>query len=99
MILEAWRPLSIALRRETFLHQKISDHARRFLDPGKPATLGTKWTLLILRDIGFLKIDRFRQVWRNIPGLTPRVLARQLPQMGQEGEVKREIRGKRSPTI
>jgi len=35
MILEAWRPLRIALRRETFLHQKISDHARRFLDPGK----------------------------------------------------------------
>ena len=57
-----------------------------FLIREKPATLGTKWTLLILRNTGFLKeIRRFGQLWRDIPGLTPRVLARQLPQMAGRG--------------
>src|SRR5204863_9436503 len=51
--------------------------------------LGRKWTLLILRDMAFLKLDRFGQILRNNPGLTPRVLARRLDQMEEEGLVER----------
>jgi len=53
--------------------------------------LGRKWTLLILRDMAFLKLTRFGQILRNNPGLTPRVLARRLRQMQQEGLVERVV--------
>jgi len=51
--------------------------------------LGRKWTLLILRDMAFLKLTKFGQILRNNPGLTPRVLSRRLRQMQQEGLVER----------
>jgi DNA-binding HxlR family transcriptional regulator len=51
--------------------------------------LGRKWTLLILRDMAFLKLTRFGQILRNNPGLTPRVLSRRLDQMEEEGLVER----------
>ena len=53
--------------------------------------LGRKWTLLILRDMAFLKLTRFGQILRNNPGLTPRVLARRLRQMQEEGLVERVV--------
>ena len=53
--------------------------------------LGRKWTLLILRDMAFLKLTKFGQILRNNPGLTPRVLSRRLRQMQQEGLVEREV--------
>ncbi len=53
--------------------------------------LGRKWTLLILRDMAFLKLTRFGQILRNNPGLTPRVLARRLRQMQQECLVERVV--------
>jgi DNA-binding HxlR family transcriptional regulator len=43
--------------------------------------LGKKWTMLILRDIAFLKIDRFNQILRSVPGLTPRVLTLRLKEL------------------
>jgi DNA-binding HxlR family transcriptional regulator len=55
--------------------------------------LGRKWTLLILRDMAFLKLNRFGQILRNNPGLTPRVLSRRLDQMEQEGLVDRIAAG------
>ena len=33
--------------------------------------LGKKWTILIIRDIGFCKIERFNRILESIPGLTP----------------------------
>jgi DNA-binding HxlR family transcriptional regulator len=33
--------------------------------------LDKKWTLLILRDIGILGIDRFNRILDSLPGLTP----------------------------
>jgi DNA-binding HxlR family transcriptional regulator len=51
--------------------------------------LGRKWTLLILRDMAFLKLTRFGQILRNNPGLTPRVLSRRLRQMQEEGLLER----------
>ena len=57
--------------------------------------LCAKWTLLILRDIGFLKLERFGQILRNNPGLTPRVLSRRLQNMRKEGLIERTVRSDR----
>jgi DNA-binding HxlR family transcriptional regulator len=57
------------------------------------AVLGTKWTLLLLRDMAFLKLDRFGQLQRNNPGLTPRVLSRRLAQLQEEGCITRTEAG------
>ena len=57
--------------------------------------LGRKWTLLVLRDMAFLKLTRFGQILRNNPGLTPRVLSRRLRQMQHEGLVDRRAEGDR----
>lgn len=50
--------------------------------------LGKKWTLLILRDIAFLKIQRFNEILRSLPGLTPRVLIMRLNELERTGLIK-----------
>jgi len=50
--------------------------------------LGKKWTFLILRDIAFLKIDRFNRILRSIPGLTPRVLTLRLKELRDDGIIE-----------
>jgi DNA-binding HxlR family transcriptional regulator len=50
--------------------------------------LGRKWTMLILRDIGFRKIDRFNRLLESIPGLTPRVLSMRLRELEEEGFIE-----------
>lgn len=50
--------------------------------------LGKKWTLLILRDIAFLKIDRFNRILRSLPGLTPRVLTLRLRELEDDGIIE-----------
>ena len=60
--------------------------------------LGRKWTMLILRDIGFLKIDRFNQILRSLPGLTPRVLSTRLGELEKNGFIRR-IEIQRSPKL
>ncbi len=45
------------------------------------AALGKKWTFHILRNIGVLQIDRFNQILRSLPGLTPRVLIMRLNEL------------------
>jgi DNA-binding HxlR family transcriptional regulator len=50
--------------------------------------LGKKWTLLILRDIAFLKIDRFNQIRRSVPGLTARVLIMRLRELEEGGLIE-----------
>jgi DNA-binding HxlR family transcriptional regulator len=59
--------------------------------------LGRKWTLLIIRDIAFLNLQRFGQILKNNRGLTPRVLSRRLEQMRKEGLIvkKRDAKGPR----
>ena len=55
--------------------------------------LGKKWTMLIIRDIGFLKIRRFNRILESIPGLTPRVLSMRLKELEREGIIKcKEVR-------
>lgn len=50
---------------------------------------GRKWALLILRDIAFLRIDRFSKILTSNPGLTPRVLSMRLRDLLREGLVER----------
>ena len=50
--------------------------------------LGKKWTLLILRDIAFLKIDRFNRILRTLPGLTPRILILRLNELQRSGLIQ-----------
>ena len=51
--------------------------------------LGAKWTLLVLRDLGFLRLNRFGEILRNNPGLTARVLSKRLRDMQKEGLIER----------
>jgi DNA-binding HxlR family transcriptional regulator len=50
--------------------------------------LGKKWTLLVLRDIGILGIDRFNRILDSTPGLTPRVLSMRLKELEKEGFIQ-----------
>ena len=50
--------------------------------------LGKKWTLLILRNIAFLKIDRFNQIRRSVHGLTSRVLIMRLRELEESGLIE-----------
>jgi DNA-binding HxlR family transcriptional regulator len=50
--------------------------------------LGKKWTLLILRDIGFRRIDRFNDLMRSNPGLGPRILSRRLKELESKGFIR-----------
>lgn len=49
------------------------------------AALGKKWTFHILRDIGIHHINRFNQILRSLPGLTPRVLIMRLNELEKCG--------------
>src|SRR4029077_12874503 len=48
-----------------------------------------KWTLLILRDIGFRGIGRFRDLSKSIPQITPRILSARLRQLEAESLIER----------
>ena len=60
--------------------------------------LGKKWTLLVMRDIGFVGVDRFNRLLDTIPGLTPRVLSMRLKELEKEGFIECIEEGK-SPMI
>jgi DNA-binding HxlR family transcriptional regulator len=56
--------------------------------------MGAKWSLLIIRDMAFLELQRFGDIRRNNPGLTARVLSRRLRQLVSEGLVERTVDGR-----
>jgi len=53
--------------------------------------LGKKWALLILRDIALLKINRFNQIRRSLPGLTSRVLILRLHELEKCGLIEATV--------
>jgi DNA-binding HxlR family transcriptional regulator len=53
--------------------------------------LGRKWTTLLIRDIGFRKIDRFNHLLESIPGLTPRVLSMRLKELEKDGIIQKTM--------
>src|SRR5712691_10663341 len=60
--------------------------------------LGRKWTTLILRDVGFRKIDRFNQLLESVPGLTPRVLSMRLKELERDGIIQK-VEDETNPTV
>jgi DNA-binding HxlR family transcriptional regulator len=60
--------------------------------------LGKKWTILVMRDIGFLKIGRFNEILRTLPGLTPRVLSMRLRELEKNGFI-RQIEIQKKPKL
>lgn len=54
--------------------------------------------MLILRDIGFRRIDRFNRLLESVPGLTPRVLSMRLKELEQDGYIEC-IENQKSPMI
>ncbi len=60
--------------------------------------LGKKWTMLILRDIGFLKVNRFNEILRSLPGLTPRVLSIRLRELERNGLIE-QVEIQRMPRL
>jgi DNA-binding HxlR family transcriptional regulator len=51
--------------------------------------LGHKWTLLVLRNIGFLEMEGFNQMLRVTPRLTPGVLSLRLCELEKSRLIKR----------
>ncbi len=54
-------------------------------------TLGKKWAMLIIRDIGVYGIDRFNQLLKSLPGIPSKVLATRLKQLETEGFLERKV--------
>ncbi|MFZ0891128.1 MAG: helix-turn-helix domain-containing protein [Thermoplasmata archaeon] len=50
--------------------------------------LGRKWALLILRNIGLYRRDRFNEMLRITPGLSKRVLAMRLKELERGGFIR-----------
>lgn len=61
--------------------------------------LGKKWTMLIIRDIALLKVDRFNQILRSVPGLTPRVLTLRLKELRDGGIIEPVVVRRRPRTV
>lgn len=60
--------------------------------------LGKKWTILIIRDMGFRRIVRFNRLLESISGLTPRVLSMRLKELEEEDFIEC-VEESRSPSM
>jgi DNA-binding HxlR family transcriptional regulator len=60
--------------------------------------LGKKWAMLILRDIGIYKKERFNRLLKSNPGITPRVLATRLKELETAGLIQ-TVEKRRSPMV
>ncbi len=58
--------------------------------------LGRKWTMLILRDIAMRKMERFHELLKSIPGITPRVLSLRLRELEEAGMITR-VENRKTP--
>jgi DNA-binding HxlR family transcriptional regulator len=62
-------------------------------------TLGRKWALLIIRDIGVYGIDRFNQLLKSLSGIPEKVLATRLKELEMEGFLLRTVERAVPPQI
>jgi DNA-binding HxlR family transcriptional regulator len=60
--------------------------------------LGRKWTILILRDMAVMRVERFNQLLKATPGLTPRILSKRLRQLEREGMIER-VEERKGPNL
>jgi DNA-binding HxlR family transcriptional regulator len=49
--------------------------------------LGRKWAMLVLRDIAMRKTERFSDLMKSIPGITPRMLSTRLQELETSGMI------------
>jgi len=56
--------------------------------------MGKKWTMLIIRDVSMRKQERFSELLRSIPGITPRVLSMRLRELEKAGMIARIVEHK-----
>jgi DNA-binding HxlR family transcriptional regulator len=59
---------------------------------------GKKWTLLVLRDVAMRKKERFNELVRSLPGISPRILSRRLRELESEGLLSRTVE-RHSPEV
>jgi DNA-binding HxlR family transcriptional regulator len=73
--------------RRTHKHLELKFLKLKYADPVSTTlgVLGKKWSLLILRDISFFKVNRFNRLLESLPGIPPKVLATRLKELQQEG--------------
>jgi DNA-binding HxlR family transcriptional regulator len=60
--------------------------------------LGKKWALLVIRDIAMRKTERFSELLRTIPGITPRVLSMRLRELEDAGIIHK-VANEKSPRL
>lgn len=76
------------ISRISDLESRISPRAKQCPVGMDLAALGKKWTFHILRGIGMDHVDRFNQILRSLPGLTPRVLIMRLNELEECGLIQ-----------
>jgi DNA-binding HxlR family transcriptional regulator len=62
-------------------------------------TLGKKWAMLIIRDIGVYGIDRFNGLLKSLSGIPSKVLATRLKQLEGDGFLSRTVEKNVPPRI
>ncbi|HEY6282884.1 MAG TPA: helix-turn-helix domain-containing protein [Nitrososphaerales archaeon] len=60
--------------------------------------LGKKWALLVIRDIAMRKTERFSELLKTIPGITPRVLSMRLKELEEAGIIHK-VTNKKTPKL
>jgi DNA-binding HxlR family transcriptional regulator len=60
--------------------------------------LGRKWAMLVIRDIAMRKTERFSELLRTIPGITPRILSMRLRELEEAGIIRKH-EDRNSPRI
>lgn len=61
--------------------------------------LGKKWTILIIRDIGTYRRERFHQLLKSLACIAPKVLATRLKELEAEGFLERRVERSRPPKV
>jgi DNA-binding HxlR family transcriptional regulator len=68
----------------------MSEHQQSCPAETAISLLGSKWKLLILREL-FKGMRRFGELSRSVPGISQKMLTQQLRQMEEDGLVSRKI--------
>ena len=62
-------------------------------------TLGKKWAMSIIRDIGVYGVDRFNQLLKSLPSIPSKILATRLKQLEKDGFLTRYVERPTPPQI
>lgn len=76
------------IMQATTIQNRVSPTTKRCPVGQDLAALGKRWTFHILRSIAMERVERFNQLLRSLPGLTPRVLIMRLNELEQCGLIR-----------